>query len=105
MDQNEVEVGKINWVKYEGVTEGMEALTKIRYKDKGGVEDLKKAMHDLQHLIEVELGQGHVSDFQKMEKKADAVRCTCTPRSSLVQNWRPCPLHEPEASARVACDV
>lgn len=25
----------------------------IRYKDKGGVEDLKKALHDLQQLIEV----------------------------------------------------
>lgn len=39
----------------------------IRYKDKGGVEDLKKAMHDLQHLIEVEGERGRATEFQKME--------------------------------------
>ena len=34
------EFGKINWMKYEGVTPGMEALTKIRYKDKGTLANL-----------------------------------------------------------------
>jgi tRNA-uridine 2-sulfurtransferase len=35
LDQPDMVVGKINWVKYEGITNGMEAVTKIRYKDKG----------------------------------------------------------------------
>ena len=33
-------VSKINWIKYEGITDGMEALTKIRYKDKGALSTL-----------------------------------------------------------------
>jgi tRNA-specific 2-thiouridylase len=33
-------VNKINWIKYEGFTEGMEAVTKIRYKDKGALSVL-----------------------------------------------------------------
>ena len=30
----------LNCIKYEGVSEGMEALTKIRYKDKGALSNL-----------------------------------------------------------------
>ena len=37
LDQSEVHVIKINWVKYDGIIDGMEALTKIRYKDKGAL--------------------------------------------------------------------
>ena len=33
-------VTKINWLKYDGVTEGMELVTKIRYKDKGAISNL-----------------------------------------------------------------
>jgi tRNA-specific 2-thiouridylase len=33
-------VSKINWLKYDGITDGMEALTKIRYKDKGALANL-----------------------------------------------------------------
>src|SRR4030095_7919029 len=33
LEQNDMYVGKINWVKYDGITDGMEATTKIRYKD------------------------------------------------------------------------
>ncbi len=33
-------VKQINWMKYEGVTEGMEVTTKIRYKDKGALSNL-----------------------------------------------------------------
>ncbi len=33
-------VGKINWMKYEGITDGMEAVTKVRYKDKGSLSNL-----------------------------------------------------------------
>jgi tRNA-specific 2-thiouridylase len=35
-----MQVGSINWIKYEGITDGMEALTKIRYKDKGALGNL-----------------------------------------------------------------
>lgn len=40
LDQNDMLVGKLNWIKYEGVTDGMEAVTKIRYKDKGAISVL-----------------------------------------------------------------
>jgi len=40
LEQNEMLVTKLNWVKYEGVTDGMEALTKIRYKDTGCLSNL-----------------------------------------------------------------
>jgi len=35
LDKNEMLVGKLNMIKYETVTPGMEAVTKIRYKDSG----------------------------------------------------------------------
>ena len=37
---SEMTVGRMNWIKYEGITEGMEMLTKIRYKDKGALSNL-----------------------------------------------------------------
>lgn len=40
LEQNEMQVARINWIKYEGVTDGMEAYTKIRYKDKGSISNL-----------------------------------------------------------------
>jgi len=40
LDRAEMLVGKINWMKYEGITAGMEATTKIRYKDKGSLSNL-----------------------------------------------------------------
>ena len=43
LEQNDMMVGKINWVKYEGITDGMEAFTKIRYKDKGALSNLYNA--------------------------------------------------------------
>ena len=33
-------VTRLNWIKYDGITDGMEALTKIRYKDKGALSNL-----------------------------------------------------------------
>src|SRR6188474_2717800 len=33
LNKNELRVAGINWIKYDGVTDGMEVLTKIRYKD------------------------------------------------------------------------
>lgn len=40
LEQNDMLVGKINWIKYDGITDSMEAITKIRYKDKGAFSNL-----------------------------------------------------------------
>ena len=40
LDRPEMTVGKINMLKYESITPGMEALTKIRYKDAGTLSNL-----------------------------------------------------------------
>ena len=40
LNRPEMQVGKINWIKYDGITDGMEAITKIRYKDKGTLSNL-----------------------------------------------------------------
>ncbi len=37
---SEMNVAGINWIKYGDVSEGMEAVTKIRYKDKGALSNL-----------------------------------------------------------------
>jgi len=40
LEKNTMQVNKINWIKYNGISDGMEALTKIRYKDKGAFSNL-----------------------------------------------------------------
>jgi tRNA-specific 2-thiouridylase len=40
LNKSELKVAGINWIKYEGLTDGMEVLTKIRYKDKGALSNL-----------------------------------------------------------------
>jgi tRNA-uridine 2-sulfurtransferase len=40
LEENEMLVAKINLIKYDTVTPGMEAITKIRYKDKGALSNL-----------------------------------------------------------------
>ncbi|MEO5967907.1 MAG: tRNA 2-thiouridine(34) synthase MnmA [Ferruginibacter sp.] len=40
LNQTEMIVNQINWMKYEGISDGMEAVTKIRYKDKGALSNL-----------------------------------------------------------------
>lgn len=40
LNQSSMTVGKINWIKYDGITDGMEATTKIRYKDQGTLSNL-----------------------------------------------------------------
>jgi tRNA-specific 2-thiouridylase len=40
LEQNDMMVGRINWMKYDGITDGMEAVTKIRYKDPGALSNL-----------------------------------------------------------------
>ncbi len=36
----EMQVARINWIKYDTPTDGMELITKIRYKDKGAISNL-----------------------------------------------------------------
>jgi len=40
LEQNSVFISRINWGKYDGITDGMEAITKIRYKDRGALSNL-----------------------------------------------------------------
>ena len=40
LDQQEMVVGKINLMKYDTITPGMESMTKIRYKDRGTLSNL-----------------------------------------------------------------
>jgi tRNA-specific 2-thiouridylase len=40
LEQNEMSVGKLNLIKYDLITPGMEATTKIRYKDKGALSNI-----------------------------------------------------------------
>ena len=40
LDRSEMLVGRTNWMKYDEITPGMEAVTKIRYKDKGSLSNL-----------------------------------------------------------------
>lgn len=40
LDRNEMKVGKINMIKYDTITPGMEAITKIRYKDGGALSNI-----------------------------------------------------------------
>jgi tRNA-specific 2-thiouridylase len=40
LNRTEMNVTGINWMKFDGLTEGMEAVTKIRYKDKGALSQL-----------------------------------------------------------------
>ena len=40
LNRVEMQVTGLNWMKYDGITEGMEAFTKIRYKDKGALSQV-----------------------------------------------------------------
>lgn len=40
LDRNKMLVSGLNWLKYDGITDGMEVITKIRYKDKGALSNL-----------------------------------------------------------------
>jgi tRNA-specific 2-thiouridylase len=43
LNRQEMTVTKLNWGKYNGISDGMEAVTKIRYKDKGTLSNLFNA--------------------------------------------------------------
>src|SRR5262249_42023632 len=51
LDQSEMMVSKLNFVKYDSITPGMEVVTKIRYKDKGTLSNLfpVETRHALSH--------------------------------------------------------
>lgn len=40
LNKADMMVSKINWMKYDGISDGMEAITKIRYKDRGTLSNL-----------------------------------------------------------------
>ena len=40
LEQNEMLVSKLNMIKYDTITPGMEVVTKIRYKDKGSISNI-----------------------------------------------------------------
>jgi tRNA-specific 2-thiouridylase len=40
LEQDEMVVGKLNMIKYDSITPGMEASTKIRYKDSGTLSNI-----------------------------------------------------------------
>jgi tRNA-uridine 2-sulfurtransferase len=40
LNRSEMTVGKLNWMKYDGISDGLEAITKVRYKDKGSLSNL-----------------------------------------------------------------
>lgn len=48
LNQQTMTVSRINWMKYDGITDGMEATTKIRYKDKGALSNLYTADNGIQ---------------------------------------------------------
>jgi hypothetical protein len=66
-----------------------------RYRDKSGVEDLKKARHFLDKLIESESEPKPLVCRQAPEKYpgASIVRCTCKDTYEVGSGDR-CPLHE-----------
>lgn len=40
LERNEMIVTKLNWIKHDGITNGMEVIAKIRYKDSGALANL-----------------------------------------------------------------
>lgn len=47
LEKEDMRVAKINWIKYEGLTGEKEAITKIRYKDKGSLSTLTSVGNDV----------------------------------------------------------
>ena len=47
LEKESMRVAKVNWLKYEGLSEPMEALTKIRYKDRGSLSVISAEGNDV----------------------------------------------------------
>jgi tRNA-specific 2-thiouridylase len=65
LQQSEMLVAKMNWLKYDGVEDGMEVFTKIRYKDKGALSNLYNAdggirVHFYENVKSIAPGQSAV---------------------------------------------
>ncbi len=65
LEKNEMIVGKLNFIKYDSITQGMESLTKIRYKDKGSLSNLylengKMKVHFYENVKGIAPGQSAV---------------------------------------------
>jgi len=69
----------------------------VRFKDKGGVEDLKKARHFLDKLIESETETTQVPEAQttfpdRSDMRSPPLRCVCY-EYSISDPARECPIH------------
>jgi tRNA-specific 2-thiouridylase len=58
-------VGKLNLIKYDSITPGMEATTKIRYKDKGALSNLYPVV-DTGHALSLPT-QLHVKFYEHVK--------------------------------------
>lgn len=47
LEKDDMKVARVNWIKYEGLAEEMQAVTKIRYKDKGSASLITPAGTDV----------------------------------------------------------
>jgi tRNA-uridine 2-sulfurtransferase len=47
LEKQDMKVGRVNWIKYEGVEGEMDVLTKIRYKDKGSLSTILSSGSDV----------------------------------------------------------
>ncbi len=47
LEKEDMRVAKVNWVKYDGLTGPTEAITKIRYKDRGSLSEITTAGSDV----------------------------------------------------------
>ena len=47
LEKEDMKVARVNWIKYEGLNGPMEAITKIRYKDKGSHSVISSAGNDV----------------------------------------------------------
>jgi len=54
LEKEEMRVGKINWIKYDGIDREMEAVTKIRYKDKGTLSVLYPGSEETRYALSVQ---------------------------------------------------
>jgi tRNA-specific 2-thiouridylase len=54
LEKEEMKVGKINWIKYDGIDREMEAVTKIRYKDKGTLSVLYPGSEETRYALSVQ---------------------------------------------------
>jgi tRNA-uridine 2-sulfurtransferase len=54
LEKEDMQVGKINWIKYDGIAGEMEAVTKIRYKDKGTLSVLYPGPVETRHALSLQ---------------------------------------------------